>query len=267
MLATTSDCLRLWDVVADEGGWRMAQRSTLVTSKSEFAAPLTSFAWSAVDPSLVVSSSVDTTCTIWDIQAGSAITQLIAHDREVYDVSWSPTSRDIFASVGADGSVRMFDIRALEHSTILYEVTGTLAGSTALLRLSFNPADENQLAIVHADSPHVFLLDVRKPSVPIAELQAHKGTVNTFAWDDHAALATGSDDCQVLVWDLSANATAQRASGGSTANGGSRSSGSAARVVTQPSLAYTSPSEVNSVIFGGDWVAMATGNAVRCLQV
>ena len=29
--------------------------------------------------------------------------------------------RDMFASVGADGSVRMFDLRHLEHSTIIYE--------------------------------------------------------------------------------------------------------------------------------------------------
>lgn len=49
------------------------------------------------------------------------MTQLIAHDREVYDVAWSPASREVFASVGADGSVRMFDLRSLEHSTILYE--------------------------------------------------------------------------------------------------------------------------------------------------
>ena len=49
--------------------------------------------------------------------------QLIAHDRpgEVYDVAWLPGSTDIFVSVGADGSLRAFDFRSLEHSTILYE--------------------------------------------------------------------------------------------------------------------------------------------------
>jgi len=30
-------------------------------------------------------------------------------------------SVDVFASCGADGSVRMFDLRSLEHSTIIYE--------------------------------------------------------------------------------------------------------------------------------------------------
>jgi WD repeat-containing protein 68 len=278
MVATTSECLRLFDLVQDGGpsGWRLAPRAALATSKSEYPAPLTSFSWSTVDPALIVSSSIDTTCTIWDIQQGSAITQLIAHDREVYDVSWSPASRDIFASVGADGSVRMFDIRALEHSTILYEVTGALAGSTALLRLAFNPSDENQLAIVHADSPDVFLLDVRKPSVPTAELHAHRAPVNAFSWDSHSALATAGDDCQVLVWDLSAQQQPTSPQTPASANGGARtasgtagaSSSSSNKVLRQPSLAHSTFAEVNNVVFGpGDWVGAAVGQTVRCLRV
>lgn len=45
--------------------------------------------------------------------------------QEVYDIAFSRAGggRDMFASVGADGSVRMFDLRHLEHSTIIYEVT------------------------------------------------------------------------------------------------------------------------------------------------
>jgi WD40 repeat protein len=43
-------------------------------------------------------------------QTGQAKTQLIAHDKEVYDIAFAPTP-EVFASVGADGSVRMFDLR------------------------------------------------------------------------------------------------------------------------------------------------------------
>ena len=55
--------------------------------------------------------------------SGHVKTQLIAHDKEVYDIAFSKAGggRDMFASVGADGSVRMFDLRHLEHSTIIYE--------------------------------------------------------------------------------------------------------------------------------------------------
>ena len=51
----------------------------------------------------------------------TAKTQLIAHDKEVYDVRFCAGSVDVFVSCGADGSVRMFDLRSLEHSTIIYE--------------------------------------------------------------------------------------------------------------------------------------------------
>lgn len=37
-------------------------------------------------------------------------TQLIAHDKEVYDIAFA-SGKDIFGTVGADGSLRMFDLR------------------------------------------------------------------------------------------------------------------------------------------------------------
>ena len=48
-------------------------------------------------------------------------TQLIAHDKEVFDIAFSRAGggRDIFASVGADGSVRMFDLRLVTEDGIL----------------------------------------------------------------------------------------------------------------------------------------------------
>jgi WD repeat-containing protein 68 len=74
-----------------------------------------------MSPKLIITSSIDTTCTIWDIPSLTAKTQLIAHDKEVFDVRFCAGSVDVFVSCGADGSVRMFDLRSLEHSTIIYE--------------------------------------------------------------------------------------------------------------------------------------------------
>jgi WD repeat-containing protein 68 len=48
-----------------------------------------------------------------------AMTQLIVHDHEVYDIAWSFNSADMFVSVGVYGSLRAFDLRRFEHSTIL----------------------------------------------------------------------------------------------------------------------------------------------------
>lgn len=214
-----------------------------VQSKSTTAspAPLTSFSWNAPSPNLIVTSSIDTTCTIWDLPTRTALTQLIAHDREVYDVDWCPGSADVFASVGADGSVRVFDLRSLEHSTIIYE-TGSPGPTSAegganngdnsrpgsgmsqdalaapLLRIAFNPWDANYLATFHLDSDSVQILDVRAPGSPILELRGHQASINALAWgppgtglgvggssSSKGMICTAGDDSQCLVYDLASS--------------------------------------------------------------
>ena len=44
------------------------------------------------------------------VQAMSPKTQLIAHDKEVYDLAFA-YGKDIFGTVGGDGSLRLFDLR------------------------------------------------------------------------------------------------------------------------------------------------------------
>jgi hypothetical protein len=101
---------------------KLTPLALLSNSKTpEHTAPLTSLDWNTMSPKLIITSSIDTTCTIWDIPSLTAKTQLIAHDKEVFDVRFCAGSVDVFVSCGADGSVRMFDLRSLEHSTIIYE--------------------------------------------------------------------------------------------------------------------------------------------------
>lgn len=89
----------------------------------------------------------------------------------------------MFASVGADGSVRMFDLRHLEHSTIIYEDPQ----HHALLRLSWNKQDPNYLATFAIDSMEIVILDVRIPCTPVARLSNHRMGVNGIAWAPHSA--------------------------------------------------------------------------------
>ncbi|KAJ9643910.1 hypothetical protein H2199_003776 [Coniosporium tulheliwenetii] len=143
LLATSGDHLRLWSLpqssysapnisstitrsssvnTRDPAPQKLTPLALLSNSKSpEHTAPLTSLDWNTVSPKLIITSSIDTTCTIWDIPTLTAKTQLIAHDKEVFDVRFCAGSVDVFVSCGADGSVRMFDLRSLEHSTIIYE--------------------------------------------------------------------------------------------------------------------------------------------------
>lgn len=249
-----------------------------------------------MSPNLIVTSSIDTTCTVWDISTSAAVTQLIAHDREVYDVAWVPGSIDAFVSVGADGSLRAFDLRSLEHSTILYETPALSnkkpaatssnanplpptpsSGPTtpaSLLRLSFNPYDANYLATFHIDSSEVQVLDMRSPGKPVVELRAHKGPIAAVGWSrqDSGVIATAGDDCQVLVWDLgsqglySSQASSSRSphpdatsssTPGANASGEKSGSGSGPRVTSEPMLAYTAPAEVNNLAWSPNLIGGA----------
>ena len=73
------------------------------------------------DPTMIVTSSIDTTATVWDLNTMQSKTQIIAHDKEAFDVEFRPGGNDVFASVGNDGSLRIFDLRDMEHSHIVYE--------------------------------------------------------------------------------------------------------------------------------------------------
>lgn len=174
--------------------------------------PLTSFSWSEHSPNLIVTSSIDTTCTLWDIHTSTALTQLIAHDRAVHDVSFLPHSSDVFVSVGSDGSLRAFDLRALEHSTILYEDSK----NRPLMRVDFGSKEQHYLGIFGMGDDAVQILDMRSPGTAVTRLVGHEkkrdGCINAIAWGCETTrsspggpgwLASCGDDGQMLVYDCS----------------------------------------------------------------
>jgi len=246
LLATTGDYLRLWSVNSEKGKQEVELKVLLNNNKtSEFCAPLTSFDWNETDPSIIGTSSIDTTCTIWNIQTQQAKTQLIAHDKEVYDIAFA-RGTDVFASVGADGSVRMFDLRSLEHSTIIYESPEL----SPLLRIAWNKQDPNYLATILMDSGKTIVLDIRVPSLPSAELGGHHACVNGIAWAPHSSchICTAGEDKQALIWDLS----------------------SMPKPIDEPMLAYTAEAEVNQLQWSTtqpDWIAIAYGSKLQILRV
>ncbi|KAL9183993.1 hypothetical protein ACHAXT_002079 [Thalassiosira profunda] len=251
LLATTGDYLRLWSVSDDgtgEGTLSHKREGLLINNNrnSEYCSPLTSFDWNEVDPSMIVTSSIDTTCTVWDINTQAVKTQVIAHDKEVFDLAFNKGT-DVFASVGADGSVRLFDLRNLEHSTILYETPNL----EPLLRLEWNKQDTNYLATFQVDSQETFILDIRQPAVPITVLGGHAGCVNAVAWAPHSSchICTAADDSHALIWDLSQMSK---------------------RPVEDPILAYNAEGEVNNLQWSKsqpDWVSIAFTEHLQILRV
>ncbi|KAJ3518130.1 hypothetical protein NLJ89_g47 [Agrocybe chaxingu] len=317
LLATTGDALRVWEYSGDgpastssyvgrqpaaSSGHSLTMKTALSGSKVQSqsaGAPLTNFSWNEKSPNLIVTASIDTTCTVWNIDTSTALTQLIAHDREVYDVAWLPGSTDIFVSVGADGSLRAFDLRSLEHSTILYETpapknvpppsanpsASARPPTSPLLRIAFNPSDSNYMSTFHMDGSDVQILDMRSPGQPVIELRGHHAPLNALGWGsaDHPLLATAGDDCQVLLWDL-ANYTqgaASPRSAGSRLN--SPRPDAKKKIVTEPIMAYTANSQVTNLAWSpqiqgvtmntgystatGEWLAITSGKTIKALKV
>ncbi|KAI4765270.1 WD40 repeat-like protein [Aureobasidium sp. EXF-3400] len=304
LLATSGDHLRLWSLpsssqpamlsnninrsasvnMRDPPTQKLQPLALLSNSKTpEHTAPLTSLDWNTLSPKLIITSSIDTTCTIWDIPTLTAKTQLIAHDKEVFDVRFCAGSVDVFVSCGADGSVRMFDLRSLEHSTIIYEPSeksdkdkaampasptkssaAGLPASPPLLRLAASPHDAHLLATFAAESNIVRILDARQPGTALLELRGHSAALNSIEWNPsrRGMLASGGDDSQVLVWDL------LNSGNGASLNGGGAQGEAQAK---GPSASWRSDYEVNNISWapqsaltgqGGDWLGVCAGKGV-----
>lgn len=201
---------------------------------------------------MVITCSIDTTCSIWDINKESTIKTLIAHDKEVFDVSLSHDPQ-VFATVGADGSVRHFDIRYLKRanvrdltkSDILHEA------NEYLVRVAWNKNNRHNLAVIAMNDNSVTLLDTRK-NTPLTtiKLSFHKAPVNNLAWAPHSFyhICTVSDDKQALIWDLKKTAPEIKA----------------------PLLEYSASGQISNLSWGiqeSDWVALCFNNQMQILRV
>lgn len=92
----------------------------------------------------------------------------------------------------------MFDLRHLEHSTIIYEEPD----NNPLVRLAWNKKDSNYLAAFAMHGTSLLLLDIRVPCKPVAQLssssqkfnlgnapnQKANACVNGVAWAPHSQL-------------------------------------------------------------------------------
>ena len=198
LLASSTTTLNLWKV--EDGQLKSVANlaNTRAQKQKQSSPPLTSFDWSTINYHKLGASSVDTTCTIWNLEKQKIETQLIAHDKAVYDIAFSHVDA-LFASVGADGSVRLFDQRNLDHSTIIYEADPP----SPLLRLAWNKINTNHLATIAMDAPGVNLIDIRRPCAALACLNYQDSCVNSIAWAPHSRnhLLCGTDGYGV-IWDV-----------------------------------------------------------------
>ncbi|KAK6613840.1 WD repeat domain-containing protein [Botrytis cinerea] len=276
LLATSGDHLRLWSLPSETpvatasntiGGRssnsgrdlppsKLTPLALLSNSKTpEHTAPLTSLDWNTVSPSLIITSSIDTTCTIWDIPTLTAKTQLIAHDKEVFDVRFCANSVDVFYSSPGGGRISP----TLAQQTMSY--------APPLLRLAASPHDTHLLATFSQDSNIIRILDVRQPGQALLELQGHSSSINCIEWSPNrrGTLASGADDSLVLIWDLLSQNTAPPV--GPSMNGAPASDNSRG-----PTASWQCDYEVGNISWAprsnlnnnenGDWLGVSGGRGI-----
>jgi WD repeat-containing protein 68 len=73
----------------------------------------------------------------------------------------------MFASAGADGSIRQFDLRDLQHSSVLYETEK----SRPILKLAWNRKQpcHHMLAFIEMEQNYVTVMDIRYELVNLKE--------------------------------------------------------------------------------------------------
>lgn len=198
LFGTTSDILRIYRY--NETEKKIEKKADLLNKKSKYSDPLTSFDWNKVNDSIIGTASLDTTCTIWDVNKETIKTQLIAHDKEVLDIAFSLHDEHIFISAGADGSIRQFDLRSLEHSTILYECRQ----KSEFTRVSWNSQNKDQFSAISDKKKSIYVINIPSTDKKKKELNAHSNSVNSFAWapNDQSILCTVGEDGYAYIWDL-----------------------------------------------------------------
>ena len=187
LFASTSTSLRLWRVTDEKPILKLYPSNK---SGASVPCPLTSLSWNNCSAAKIATSAVDTTISVWDVEKAKLETQLIAHDKPVLDLAYG-SSMHHFVSVSEDGSLRLFDTRDLDHSTILYE------DSVPLLRVTWLESQPNLIATLAADRSDILLFDIRKSGFLTGVIKVGAALPNAISWSASGSLAVGLSDGSV----------------------------------------------------------------------
>lgn len=164
--------------------------------------------WNNLDHGKLVSGAEDKLICTWDIKAphikggGSLDPTCIyeAHTAVVEDVSWHMFHSSIFASVGDDRKLLIWDTREKDRKKPLHKID---AHKGEVNCVSFNPFSEFILATGSADRT-VALWDMRNLGLKVHSFENHADEILQLEWNpfNEAVLASASADRRVNIWNL-----------------------------------------------------------------
>ncbi|RKP06250.1 WD40-repeat-containing domain protein, partial [Thamnocephalis sphaerospora] len=134
-------------------------------------------------------------------RAMDAQRKFTGHTSVVEDVAWHSLHDSLFASVGDDMKLMIWDLRAAASDKAHHTV---VAHSAEVNAVAFNPSSEFILATGSNDKT-VALWDLRNLKLKLHAFESHQDDVLQLAWSPHneTILASGSADRRINVWDLS----------------------------------------------------------------
>ena len=241
LLISTSDVLSIYSY--QEG--QLNAEVNFKKKTKDYYGPLTSCDWSKANKAIIGFSSVDKTCTIYDLNINKEKYMIIAHDKEVYDISLGP-DEFIFMTTGADGTVRLFDSRQTNSCSIIFETYD----ESPLTRLKWNLINPNFILTILADNNAIYILDQRKLGVPYGILKAHSNVVNNAIWapQSNTNLISVSDDKSALLWDIYSDS----------------------KKPEEFIMKYEAEKEIENVAWGEvtqDWIGIIDGNQAEILRI
>ncbi|KAF9011159.1 histone acetyltransferase type B subunit 2 [Cyathus striatus] len=163
-------------------------------------------AWNPVKAGHVLGASEDMTVCHWDVNSYTKAKSTIeptnvfrGHTSVVGDVDWHSTQENVFASVGDDKMLMIWDTRAPTEPKIKLQ-----AHEAEILAVAFSPGVEHLVVTGSADKT-VALYDIRSPIKRLHTFESHTDEVLHLAWSPHnkTIFASASSDRRINVWDLS----------------------------------------------------------------
>lgn len=163
--------------------------------------------WSSITPGVLATGDCKKNIHIWKPTGDGSwnVDQrpLIGHINSVEDIQWSPNEASVLASCSVDKSIRVWDIRAQPSKACM------LANENAHERdvnvISWNKHEPFIVSGGDDGFLHVWDLRLFKEGTPVATFKHHTKSVTTVEWHpiDSAVFASGGEDDQIALWDLS----------------------------------------------------------------
>ncbi|CAN8076095.1 unnamed protein product [Agarophyton chilense] len=164
--------------------------------------------WNPKENGRLVSGADDKQICTWSIDAPSIKNGGVleadciyeGHADVVEDVAWHHFHSSIFASVGDDRKLLVWDVREKDRKRPLHKVD---AHKGEVNCVSFNPFSEFVLATGSADRT-VALWDMRNLSLKVHSFENHADDILQVEWHPfcEAVLASASSDRRVSIWNL-----------------------------------------------------------------